>query len=187
MNLWHEVEMNIDEMNQLDCIIEIPMGCKVKYELDKKSGLIKVDRILYSSVHYPYNYGFIPQTYCDDGDPLDILVVGQTAVVPLAIMRAKPIGVLKMLDQGKQDDKIISVHQNDPEFNHIQTFNELPEHRIREIYHFFEHYKELENKNVKISSIGHEEDAVQTIRDAIRFYQSKFKTGEIKHELYPTI
>ncbi len=180
MNPWHDVDINLDDLNQLDCIIEIPMGCKVKYELDKKSGLIKVDRVLYSSVHYPCNYGLIPQTYCDDGDPLDVLVIGQSPVVPLAIMRVRPIGVIKMLDQGRHDDKIISVHLDDPEFNYIKSFNKLPEHRTREIKNFFEHYKKLENKEVEISSVGHEREAFRVIKDAIDLYQEKFKNRRIE-------
>jgi inorganic pyrophosphatase len=174
MNPWHEVDINLDSHNHLDCIIEIPMGCKVKYELDKKSGLIKVDRILYSSVHYPCNYGFFPQTFCDDGDPLDVLVVGQLPIVPLAIMRVRAIGVMRMLDQGKHDDKIISIHVDDPEFNYIKTFSELPEHRTLEIKNFFEHYKKLEKKDVEISSLGNEQDAADVIRDSMHLYQKKF-------------
>ena len=192
MNPWHEVDINLDSHNHLDCIIEIPMGCKVKYELDKNSGLIKVDRILYSSVHYPCNYGFFPQTYCDDGDPLDVLVIGQLPVVPLAIMRVRAIGVIRMLDQGKRDDKIISVHIDDPEYNYIHSFNELPEHRTLEIRNFFEQYKKLENKEVKVSSVGNEKDAADVIKDSINLYQSvsqkgksiKTKTGEKGHELH---
>jgi inorganic pyrophosphatase len=172
MNPWHDVDINFDDHNQLNCIIEIPMGCKVKYELEKNFGLIKVDRILYSSVHYPCNYGFFPQTYCDDGDPLDVLVIGQLPVVPLAIMRVRAIGVMRMLDQGKHDDKIISVHIDDPEYNYIHYFNELPEHRTLEIRNFFEHYKKLENKEVEISSIGNEKDAAAVIRDSINLYRS---------------
>jgi inorganic pyrophosphatase len=175
MNPWHDVVTNTDGNNELNCIIEIPMGCKVKYELDKNSGLIKVDRILYSSVHYPCNYGFFPQTFCEDEDPLDVLVIGQLPVVPLAIMRVKAIGVIRMLDQGARDDKIISVHIDDPEFNYINSFNELPQHRTLEIKNFFEHYKKLENKKVEISSVGNEKDAAIVIRDSINLYQSRFK------------
>lgn len=179
MNPWHDVDINFDGTNQLDCIIEIPMGCKVKYELDKKSGLIKVDRILYSSVHYPCNYGFFPQTYCDDGDPLDVLVISQSPVVPLAIMRVRPIGVIKMLDQGKHDDKIISVHLDDPEFNYIKRFNELPEHRTLEIKNFFEQYKTLEKKEVRISAVADEREAIAVIKEAIKSYKDERPSGNI--------
>jgi len=172
MNPWHDVDINFDEKNQLNCIIEIPMGCKIKYELDKNCGLIKVDRILYSSVHYPCNYGFFPQTFCDDGDPLDALVVGQLPVVPLALMRVRAIGVMRMLDQGKRDDKIISIHIDDPEFNDINSFSDLPKHRILEIKNFFEHYKKLEKKEVEISSVGDVKEAVKVIKESINLYQS---------------
>src|SRR4051794_11192305 len=117
MHPWHDVEIGGDIPKRVRAIVEVPRGSKLKYELDKKSGLIKVDRVLFSSVHYPANYGFIPRTYCEDHDPLDILILGQEAVVPLAIMNAKPIGVMRMQDQGQTDDKILAVHADDPEFN----------------------------------------------------------------------
>src|ERR1700760_2419799 len=116
MHPWHDVELGNEAPKIVNAVIEIPKGSKTKYELDKNSGLIRVDRILFSSVHYPANYGFFPQTLSPDGDPLDVLVLGQEAVVPLAIVRAKPIGVMKMLDQGESDDKIIAVHADDPEY-----------------------------------------------------------------------
>src|SRR6478672_7704361 len=125
MHPWHDVDLTADAPNTVPAIIEVPKGSKTKYELDKASGLIKVDRVLFSSVHYPANYGFIPRTYCDDNDPLDILVLGQEPVVPLAIMMAKPIGVMKMVDQGQADDKIIAVHADDPEYSHYNSLDEL--------------------------------------------------------------
>src|ERR1700734_3778803 len=118
MHPWHDVSIGNEYPAMIPVVIEVPKGSKCKYELDKQSGLIRVDRILFSSVHYPANYGFIPQSYGDDHDPLDILVLGQEPVVPLAIVLAKPIGIMKMLDQGEADDKIIAVHQNDPEFSY---------------------------------------------------------------------
>src|SRR5580704_6402581 len=114
---WHQVSPGENIPEIVHAVIEIPKGSKAKYEIDKESGLLKLDRVLFSSVHYPANYGFIPQTYCDDHDPLDILVLGQDAVVPLSIMVAKPIGMMKMMDQGEADDKIIAVHANDPEYS----------------------------------------------------------------------
>lgn len=184
MNPWHDVPVSSSKEDEFNVLIEIPMNSKIKYELDKETGFLKVDRILFSSVHYPSNYGFFPRTYADDGDPLDVLVLGQLPVVPLSVMRVRPIGVIHMLDQGKQDDKIISVHLDDPEFNYIKTFNELPPHRTDEIRNFFQHYKELEKKDILISSVGNEHEAKVVIEEAVDLYQLLF-TGEpgYEHEL----
>lgn len=175
MHPWHDVDYGSDAPKIVNAIIEIPMGSKAKYELDKKSGLIKMDRILFSSVHYPANYGFIPQTYCEDNDPLDILVLGQEIAVPLCIMRAKPIGVMKMLDQGEADDKIIAVHLDDPEVNHITSIDQLPPHRMKEIQRFFEDYKILENKAVKVDRLIGPEVACVTIKAALDLYTENAK------------
>lgn len=175
MHPWHEVETGDEAPKVVNAIIEVPKGSKIKYELDKKSGLIKVDRVLFSSVHYPANYGFIPQTYCDDHDPLDILVLGQEAVAPLSILRAKPIGVMKMVDQGEADDKIIAVHADDPEYAHYNSINELPPHRLTEVKRFFEDYKVLEKKAVVVEKFLDENEAAQIIRLSIECY-SKNKT-----------
>lgn len=174
MNPWHDLSLDFNKSHELNCLIEIPSGSKVKYELDKASGLLKVDRILYSSVHYPCNYGLFPQTYCDDGDPLDVLVIGQVPVVPFSIMRVRPIGVMRMIDQGKGDDKVISVHVDDPEYNHIKKLKEVAPHKIEEIKRFFESYKELEKKNVEIRSIENETRALAVIKESITAYKKKF-------------
>src|ERR1700760_3613020 len=141
MHPWHDVELGNEAPKIVNAVIEIPKGSKIKYELDKPSGLIKVDRVLFSSVHYPANYGFIPRTYCGDHDPLDVLVLGQEKVVPLAIMRAKIIGVMRMQDQGESDDKLIAVHADDPEYAPYKSINDLPKHRMMEVQRFFEDYK----------------------------------------------
>lgn len=173
MNPWHDVEVGENPPEIVTAVIEIPKGSKAKYELDKASGLLKLDRILFSSVHYPANYGFIPRTYCGDHDPLDILVLGQEEVVPLCLLRAKPIGVMKMVDQGEPDDKIIAVHMDDPEYSHYKSISELPPHRMMEVRRFFEDYKTLEHKTVKIEHFLEAAEARKVIKAAIDFYQKE--------------
>lgn len=173
MNPWHDLALEFNG-ESLNCLIEIPAGSKIKYEIDKASGLLKVDRILYSSVHYPCNYGLFPQTYCDDGDPLDVLVIGQLPVVPLSIMKVRPIGVIRMIDQGQGDDKVLSVHSDDPEYSHIRSIKELAPHKLNEIRRFFESYKELEKKSVEIRSIDDASDAIAVINESIQLYKNEF-------------
>ncbi|MCF8719508.1 inorganic diphosphatase [Nitrospina gracilis] len=171
---WHDVELGDELPDVFPAIIEVPKGSKTKYELDKKTGMIKVDRILYSSVQYPANYGFIPRTLGEDHDPLDVLVLGQDRVYPLSIMRAKPIGVMEMVDQGEEDDKIIAVHMDDPEYNHYESIDELPPHRMEEVKRFFEDYKKLEKKEVVVEDFLGREEAVRILNASIDLYRKEF-------------
>lgn len=173
MNPWHDIDLGEEVPEILRCVVEVPKDSKVKYELDKDTGLIKVDRVLFSSVHYPANYGFIPRTYCEDDDPLDILILGQLSVVPLAILKARPVGLMRMRDQGQADDKVIAVHVDDPEFAHYRSIHDLPPHRLNELRRFFEDYKALEHKDVVVEHFLDNKDAKKSILSAIEMYQAK--------------
>lgn len=170
---WHEVSPGDDVPSSVNAIIEIPKGSKAKYEIDKQSGLIKLDRVLFSSVMYPANYGFIPKTYCDDRDPLDILVLCSVDVYPMSIIEAKVIGVMHMIDNGEQDDKIIAVAKNDMSVNYINDLSELPPHTMKEIVRFFQDYKALERKNVTIERLFGRSYAYQVIQESIDLYQKE--------------
>lgn len=174
MNPWHDVSPGEQTPEFVNGIIEIPKGTRAKYEIDKVSGLLKLDRVLYSSVYYPANYGFIPRTLCEDRDPLDILVLSQLEFVPLCLVTAKVIGVMRMSDQGDADDKIIAVCAGDPSVNHIQDISELPKHFISELRNFFEDYKKLEHKTVLVEDFQNHELAKQIILDSFIMYQEKF-------------
>lgn len=170
---WHEVPAGPDVPEVINTIVEIPKGCKVKYELDKATGLLRVDRVLYSSVVYPANYGFIPQTYGEDEDPLDVLVLMQEEVVPLSMLRARPVGMMNMVDQGQKDEKIICVHLDDPAFADYKDIRQLPEHRLRELQRFFKDYKKLENKEVLVQDFLGPDDAKKSVREAVQRYQDE--------------
>lgn len=170
---WHEVSPGTDVPEVINTIIEIPQGCKVKYELDKQTGLLRVDRVLYSSVMYPANYGFIPRSYGDDEDPLDVLVLMQEEVVPLSMLRARPVGMMNMVDQGQKDEKIICVHLDDPAFADYKDIRQLPEHRLRELQRFFKDYKKLENKEVLVQDFLGPDDAKKSVREAVQRYQDE--------------
>lgn len=171
-NPWHKVKVGSKQPDIVNGIIEIPRNTRAKYELDKDSGLLLMDRVIYSSMYYPANYGFIPQTYCDDNDPLDILVLSQITIVPMCIVSAKVIGAMRMLDGGEKDDKIIAVAENDMSVNHMNDIEELPEHFIRELRNFFEDYKKLENKTVEVEDFQNAETAKEIISKAIEDYRN---------------
>jgi inorganic pyrophosphatase len=174
MNPWHDVEPGKRAPEIVDCIIEVPRGSRNKYELDKKTGLLRLDRVLYSAVFYPANYGFIPRTYCDDRDPLDILVLGQEPVVPMCIVTARPIGMMQMVDQNEEDDKIIAIHENDPAVSHFRDISQLPEHTLNELQRFFEDYKILEHKRVRIERFFGRVDAQNVIAKSLRLYTDSY-------------
>src|SRR5882724_9009986 len=166
INPWHDVTPGEDLPNEFNTIIEIPFGSSVKYELDKQSGMIKLDRVLYSAVYYPANYGFIPQTLAEDDDPLDVLVLCQETVVPLTLMHARAIGIMTMIDGGKKDHKIIAIATQDPEFNHFREAEEMPVHRLTMLRRFFQDYKQLEGKQVEVDEILPANKAYPIIEDA---------------------
>lgn len=167
---WHDVPLPDDVAAWFPVFIEIPKGSKVKYELDKQSGLLMVSRILHSAVHYPANYGFVPQTYCGDGDPLDALVLSQEEVVPGVLVRARAIGVMRMRDEAGEDDKIIAVHIDDPEYVAYRSIDDLSPHRLRELHRFFLDYKVLEGKEVLVDTPLGLGEAQSVLRDAIAYY-----------------
>ena len=171
---WHDLPNNPDTCHEaFNVVIEIPKGSRVKYELDKPTGLLRVDRILYSSVHYPANYGFLPRSYCADGDPLDVLVLGQEPVVPLTILRARAIGMLRMEDQGDEDTKIIAVHIDDPAVNEFYDIKDVPKHVFAEIHRFFTDYKILEGKEVKVEEIENAEVALAAVKESFDLYRAE--------------
>ena len=173
-NPWHNVSPGEDAPDIVNGIIEIPAGTRAKYELDKDSGLLKLDRVLFSSVYYPANYGFIPQTYCDDKDPLDIVIISQIDIVPLCIVPAKVIGVMRMLDNNEADDKIIAVAAGDPSVNHIEDISQLPKHFISELRNFFEDYKKLENKKVVVEDFLDNKTAKKILLESFELYKKLF-------------
>ena len=174
---WHDVTPGDKLPQEFDCVIEIPFGSSVKYELDKSSGLIRLDRVLYSAVYYPANYGFIPQTFAEDDDPLDVLVLCQETVVPLTIIHARTVGLMTMIDQGKPDHKIIAVATQDPEFNSYREAAEMPPHRLSMLRRFFQDYKQLEGKAVEVDQIQPAKEAYPIIEDALARYSRQRRRG----------
>lgn len=171
---WHDLPNNPDTVSDFfNVVIEIPRGSKMKYELDKPSGLLRADRVLFSSVMYPADYGFLPRSYCEDGDPLDVLVLGSESVQPLTIMQARAVGVMRMKDEGKADDKVIAVHVNDPAVNEYTDISQVPKHTFREIKRFFQDYKALENKEVVVEEFAGAEDALRVVRESLALYRAE--------------
>ena len=177
MNIWHDISPKRITKNDFSAVVEISKGFKNKYELDKETGLIILDRILYTSTHYPANYGFIPRTYGDDGDPLDVLVLCSESLEPLSLVRCYPIGVISMVDNGRNDEKIIAIPFNDPTYNTYKSIEELPPHVFEEMRHFFTVYKELEGKQTAVREAAGPEEAVEIIQTAIDSYVEKFCKG----------
>ncbi len=177
MHSWHDVTPGENLPREFMAVIEIPMGSSVKYELDKETGLLKLDRILYSAVYYPANYGFIPQTLAEDDDPLDVLVLCQEAVAPLTLVHARAIGLMTMIDSGKRDHKILAVAINDPEYNGFQTADELPAHRLAMLRRFFQDYKMLEGKTVEVDAMQQVEASEGVINDALTRYSTQRRRG----------
>jgi inorganic pyrophosphatase len=179
MHPWHD--SYVDDTVIADAfpvVIEIPRGSKNKYELDKETGLLRLDRVLYSAVHYPADYGFIPRTFCDDGDPLDALVLGQEPVYPLTIVEARAIGVMRMRDEKGIDDKIVAVSVHDPAFAEYTDKDQLPTHVLRQVRRFFEDYKALEHKQVVVEDMLGPAEALRIIREALELYR-KLRRGEL--------
>ena len=164
---WHDIDLGASSPHVVNAVVEIPRGANVKYELDKATGMMRVDRVLYSAVHYPANYGFLPQTLANDDDPLDILVLCQEPVAPLTLIEARPIGLMTMTDEGKQDHKVIAVAVADPEFNTFQEAEDLPPHRLKRLRRFFLDYKALEKKGVEVDRPDRS-DAARTIIERAR-------------------
>ncbi len=174
---WHDITPGENIPQEFLSVIEIPSGSSVKYELDKQSGLIKLDRVLYSAVYYPANYGFIPQTLAEDDDPLDVLVLCQETVVPLTIIHTRTIGLMTMIDAGKKDHKIIGVATQDPEFTAFREASEMPPHRLMMLRRFFQDYKQLEGKAVEVDEIQPAAKAYPIMEDALRRYSEQRRRG----------
>ena len=171
MNIWHDINPDAIQPTSFSAVIEITKGSKIKYELDKATGLLKLDRILHTSTHYPANYGFIPLTYADDDDPLDVLVICSEEIAPLTLVQVYPIGVIKMVDGGRFDEKIIAVPFTDPYYNTYKSMDELPKHVFDEMKHFFTVYKTLEKKDTVVDETGSREEAMDIIGHSIEQYR----------------
>ena len=175
MNVWHDLNKTRITAEKFEVFIEIPKGCKAKYELDKETGLLRLDRVLYTSTVYPANYGFIPHTYAEDGDPLDVLVLCGESIYPATLVTCYPMGVIKMVDGGELDEKIIAIPVQDPTYNQYYDVKELPKHVFDEMMHFFEVYKNLEHKQTTVKEICHRDEAIESIKKCIQRYEEKIR------------
>lgn len=174
MNIWHDINPTFIKCENFTAVIEIPKGGKNKYELDKETGLLRLDRVLYTSTHYPASYGFIPRTYAEDDDPLDVLVICAEPINPMTLVQVYPIGVMRMIDGGKNDDKIIAIPFSDPNYNTIQDISQLPKHIFDEMVHFFNVYKQLEHKKTAVSDLYGRDTALNIIDVAIMRYKELY-------------
>ena len=174
MNPWKDINPNRVTPEEFVAYIEISKGSKNKYELDKETGLLKLDRILYTSTQYPHNYGFIPLTYAEDNDPLDVLLITSEPIIPMTLVKGRPIGMIDMVDQGMPDAKILAVCPNDPFYKDYTDIKDLPEHIVQEISYFFETYKVLEGKETLVPGLRDRETAIKVIKESIERYQTKF-------------
>lgn len=180
MNVWHDVAKERITTKKFEAFIEIPRGCKAKYELDKDTGLLRLDRVLYTSTVYPANYGFIPKTLAEDGDPLDVLVLCGETIYPATLVTCYPIGVIKMIDGGSLDEKIIAIPCDDPTYKDYYDIQELPKHIFEEMMHFFEVYKSLEHKQTTVKEICHRDDAMDIIKKCIKAYEVQYGKKKAK-------
>lgn len=174
MNIWHDIDPENISPKSFDVCIEITKGSKVKYELDKKTGMLRLDRILHTSTHYPANYGFIPLTYADDYDPLDVLVLCSEEIFPMTIVKCYPIGMITMIDNGRNDEKIIAIPFSDPNYNTYTDIDQIPPHIFNEMSHFFTVYKALEHKETAVNEVENAEAAIEIIEKSIEQYKEKF-------------
>ena len=174
MNIWHDIECNRITPQEFIAVVEISKGSKQKYELDKNTGLLRLDRILYTSTHYPANYGFIPHTLAQDNDPLDVLILCSESLIPMSLVKCYPIGVIIMKDNGALDEKIIAIPETDPNYNTYKSIHDLPKHVFDEMRHFFQVYKNLENKDTAVNEVSARDVAVKVIKEAIDNYVENF-------------
>ena len=175
MNLWHEIGVGKDAPNVINVIIEIPKGSKNKYEIDKESGLIKLDRAMKTAQDYPFDYGFVPQSFWEDNDPLDVILLTTYPLHPGILVEARPVAVMWMTDGGDRDDKIIAVPKDDPRFENVKDLEDVNKHTIKEIQHFFETYKTIEDKQVKVSGVEGREKALEIVNKGLKMYNEKFR------------